>query len=100
MHTTASVGIANEKRKKSYPAVKLGRLAVDEKSARLGFGKFLLYYIKETYANNLQQAGCRFITVDAYANVTDFYERNGFKFLTTEDKDNPTRAMYFDLKLF
>jgi predicted GNAT family N-acyltransferase len=92
--------ISNEKRKKSYPAVKLGRLAVDKKMAGLGFGKTILYYIKKTYTNSLQQAGCRFITVDAYANAINFYEKNGFKFLTEEDKDKETRAMYFDLKLF
>jgi len=34
---------------KSYPAVKIGRLAVSTE-----------------YANLKQQAGCRFITVDAY----------------------------------
>ena len=95
-----SRSVANEKRKRSYPSVKVGRLAVDKTLAGFGFGKHILYYIKKTYANNLQQAGCRFITVDAYANVTNFYERNGFKFLTAEDKGNPTRAMYFDLKLF
>ena len=93
-----SRNIANNKRKKSYPSVKLGRLAVEQKSAQLGFGKLILYYIRETYANNLQNAGCRFITVDAYAGVTDFYEKNGFKFMTKEDTDKPTRAMYFDLK--
>ena len=93
-----SRNIANNKRKKSYPSVKLGRLAVEQKSANLGFGKLILYYIRETYANELQKAGCRFITVDAYAGVTDFYEKNGFKFMTKEDADKPTRAMYFDLK--
>jgi predicted GNAT family N-acyltransferase len=93
-----SRNIANNKRKRSYPSVKLGRLAVEKESAQLGFGRMILYYIRETYANELQKAGCRFITVDAYANVTDFYERNGFKFMTQEDADRETRAMYFDLK--
>jgi len=93
-------GVANEKRKRSYPAVKIGRLAVDKKLAHSGFGRSILLFIKKSYLNNLQQAGCRFITVDAYAGVTDFYEKNGFKFLTSEDKDNPARAMYFDLKSF
>ena len=93
-----SRNIANNKRKKSYPAVKLGRLAVEQKSAQSGFGRLILYYIKKTYANSLQNAGCRFITVDAYAGVTDFYEKNGFKFMTKEDTDKPTRTMYFDLK--
>ncbi len=90
--------LANNKRKRSYPAVKIGRLAVDKKSAQLGFGKFILYYVRETYAHDLQSAGCRFITVDAYVDVTGFYERNGFKFMTQEDERKDTRAMYFDLK--
>ena len=90
--------VANDKRKKRYPAVKLGRLAVSKKLAQMGFGKLILYYIRETYANELQPAGCRFITVDAYTGVTDFYARNGFKFMTQEDTDKNTRAMYFDLK--
>ena len=90
--------VANDKRKKSYPAVKLGRLAVDKQSAQLGFGRLILHYIRETYANDLQTAGCRFITVDAYAAATDFYERNGFKFMTQEDEGKDTRTRYFDLK--
>jgi len=27
-----------------------------------------------------------------------FYERNDFRYLTTKDEDEDTRAMYFDLK--
>jgi len=90
--------VANNKRKKRYPAVKLGRLAVDKKLVQMGFGKLILYYIRETYANELQPAGCRFITVDAYTTATDFYQKNGFKFMTQEDAGKDTRAMYFDLK--
>ena len=90
--------VANDKRKKSYPAVKLGRLAVSKKMAQMGFGRVILLYIRETYANELQPAGCRFITVDAYAGVTGFYARSGFKFMTQEDIGKDTRAMYFDLK--
>jgi hypothetical protein len=90
--------VANDKRKKSYPAVKLGRLAVSKKMVQMGFGRLILLYIRETYANELQPAGCRFITVDAYTEVTDFYARSGFKFMTLEDSGKDTRAMYFDLK--
>jgi len=43
-------------------------------------------------------AGCRFVTVDAYRSALSFYERNDFKYLTTKDEDEDTRAMYFDLK--
>jgi predicted GNAT family N-acyltransferase len=90
--------VANDKRKKSYPAVKLGRLAVSKELTQIGLGRSILWFIKKTYANELQTAGCRFITVDAYASVTDFYSRNGFKFMTQEDSGKDTRAMYFDLK--
>ncbi|MDR2964054.1 MAG: GNAT family N-acetyltransferase [Bacteroidales bacterium] len=93
-----SRSVANNKRKKSHPAVKIGRLAVNKKSAQVGFGRIIVFYVKKLYAETLQTAGCRFITVDAYAEVTDFYEKNGFKFMTETDKDEETRAMYFDLK--
>jgi predicted GNAT family N-acyltransferase len=90
--------VTNDKRKKSYPAVKLGRLAVSKELTQMGLGKNILWFIKKTYANELQPAGCRFITVDAYADVTEFYARNGFKFMTQEDLRKDTRTMYFDLK--
>jgi hypothetical protein len=47
-----------------------------------------------------QQAGCCFITVDAYQNALEFYKKNGFDFLTEKDALEQTRAMYLDLKAF
>jgi GNAT superfamily N-acetyltransferase len=91
-------GIPNEKRRKSYPAVKIGRLAVAQKYTRLGFGKTALDFVSLLYLTDDFQAGCRFITVDAYHTATAFYEKNGFAFLTTQDEGQETRAMYFDLK--
>lgn len=41
--------------------------------------------------------GCRFLTVDAYLKAVPFYEKNGFRFMNTEDDDPHTRLMYFDL---
>jgi predicted GNAT family N-acyltransferase len=90
--------IPNEKRRKSYPAVKIGRLAVSKNYAGLGFGNFMIDTVGEMYTNNQQQSGCRFITVDAYNNALGFYGKNDFKFLTDKDKTSETRAMYFDLK--
>ena len=43
------------------------------------------------------KTGCRFITVDAYADAIPFYLRNGFVPLNDEDIDEPTRLLYFDL---
>jgi predicted GNAT family N-acyltransferase len=90
--------IANEKRRKSYPAVKIGRLAVSKQYTGSGLGKTIIQTVRELYTNYLQQSGCRFITVDAYCSALKFYEKNGFKYLTDKDKFSETRAMYFDLK--
>ncbi len=90
--------VPNSKRKGSYPAVKIGRLAVTKKYAGNGFGKLMLRYIEKMYLKDEQKSGCRFITVDAYGGATDFYLRNGYKFFTEKDSNKNTRIMYFDLK--
>ncbi|MBQ3633386.1 MAG: GNAT family N-acetyltransferase [Paludibacteraceae bacterium] len=91
--------IHNNKRRRSYPSVKIGRLAVGDEYARSGLGSTILYYIKELYARG-NRAGCRFLTVDAYANATDFYRKNDFEYFTMLDTLDTTRLMYFDLKPF
>ena len=90
--------IPNSKRRKTYPAVKVGRLGVVEKYTGFGIGRHIINTIKMMYLEELHHAGCRFITVDAYRSALDFYEKNRFQFLTTKDIEDDTRAMYFDLK--
>jgi len=90
--------IPNSKRRKTYPAVKIGRLAVNRKFSGLGLGTQMLLSVREMYMFEPHHAGCRFVTVDAYRSALSFYERNDFKYLTTKDEDEDTRAMYFDLK--
>lgn len=87
----------NEKRLRSYPAVKLCRLAVDMNLRGQAVGTYLLNFIKSFFVIN-NKTGCRFLTVDAYAGAIPFYEKNGFVPLNDEDKDAPTRLLYFDLK--
>ena len=82
---------------KSYPAVKLGRLAVDKGLINDGLGSQLLTYIKVMFING-NRTGCRFITADAYERAVSFYERNGFISLSEPSENNHTRLMYFDLK--
>jgi GNAT superfamily N-acetyltransferase len=89
--------IANEKRRRSYPAVKIGRLAVSKKYARLGLGRLIISSVINMFTEAPQQTGCRFITVDAYRAAVRFYEKNDFNYLTTKDIDDPTRTMYLDL---
>lgn len=91
--------IPNSKRRRSYPAVKIGRLAVSEEFVGNGLGTFILDNIKYAFAN-VKRLGCRFITVDALNTAVAFYEKNGFQFFTEQDKDDHTRLMFFDLKNF
>lgn len=91
--------IPNSKRRRSYPAVKIGRLAVNEDYSRQGLGTFILDNIKYAFPN-VKRLGCRFITVDALKTALYFYKQNGFQFITESDKDDETRLMFFDLKNF
>lgn len=91
--------VANPKRRKHYPAVKIGRLAISEEFAGQGLGRDIIRLIKFmfTHAN---RTGCRFITVDAYHNAVGFYQRCGFDFISEKDQNDVTRSMFYDLKRF
>ena len=60
-------------------------------------GTYLLNFIKSFFVVN-NKTGCRFLTVDAYAAAIPFYQKNGFVPLNDDDKDSPTRLLYFDLR--
>ena len=86
----------NEKRIRSYPAVKVCRLGVSQAVRGQGVGSVLLDFIKSYFlADN--KTGCRFITVDAYINAVPFYEHNDFQHLKGHDEDLVTRLLFFDL---
>ena len=89
-------GFPNEKRLKSYPAVKLCRLGVDVCAKGLQIGSTVLDCIKAMFFFD-NKTGGRFLTVDAYLNAVPFYEKNGFRFMNAEDDDPHTRLMYYDL---
>ena len=88
------------KQRNHYPAVKIGRLAVSENYEHQGIGEQILQYVKALFAFG-NRSGCRFLTVDAYADAVPFYEKKGgFKFFTETDINDDTRLLYFDLKPF
>ena len=89
-------GFPNEKRLKSYPAVKLCRLGVETSAKGQQIGTTVLDYIKSMFVIE-NKTGCRFLTVDAYLEAVPFYVKNGFRFMTQDDNDPHTRLMYFDL---
>ncbi len=91
--------IPNPKRRRSYPAVKIGRLAVNERYVGAGIGTFVIDSIKYAFTT-VKRLGCRFLTVDALKSAITFYEKNGFQFFTELDKDDDTRLMFYDLKNF
>jgi predicted GNAT family N-acyltransferase len=89
--------IPNAKRRWTYPAAKIGRLAVAKEYGRMGVGGRILDMIQAIALRN-KDIAFRFLTVDAYAAAIPFYTRYGFEFLSDEDINDRTRYLYFDLK--
>lgn len=90
-------GFPQSKRLKSYPAVKICRLAVSNGYKGLKIGSFLLDFVK-TYFVVDNKSGCRFLTVDAYIQAIPFYEKNGFQKLGLVNEGDPhTRLLFYDL---
>jgi len=87
------------KRRNSYPAVKIGRLAIDKKFQRGGFGNRMLEYIKYLILEH-SNTGCRFLLVDAYLQSVNFYNKNGFVELSSDKPASDTKLMYFDLNYY
>lgn len=86
----------NEKRLRSYPAIKIGRLAISRKAQHQSIGTYLLEFIEDYFIID-NKSGCRFVTIDAYVNAIPFYIKNNYQFLNNDDEDKRTRVMYFDL---
>ncbi len=86
----------NEKRLRSYPAIKIGRLAISKEMQSQSIGTYLLEFIEDYFLID-NKSGCRFVTVDAYVDAIPFYIKNGYQFLNNDDEDRRTRVMYFDL---
>jgi len=65
------------------------------------FYKDAVHYLKALFTTD-NRTGCRFLTIDAYnrKEVLRFYKKNEFDFLHDEDKEEPTRIMFYDLKRF
>lgn len=86
----------NEKRLRSYPAIKIGRLGIAKSVQYQSVGTYLLEFIEEYFLID-NKSGCRFVTVDAYVEAIPFYIKNNYQFLNNDDEDKHTRVMYFDL---
>ena len=89
--------IPNVLRRSSYPALKIGRLAVNIPAQSTGIGTMIVNYIETKYLVDMF-AGCRFITVDALNSAQDFYRKNHFLPLKRYDSPADTTPLFFDLK--
>ena len=90
--------INNNKRRRTYPAIKIGRLAISKKYKGMRYGNLIIKSVIRNYLLEANpSAGCRFVTVDAYANAVEFYQKNGFHLLTDKDANENTRTMFFDI---
>jgi GNAT superfamily N-acetyltransferase len=61
-----------------YPAIKIGRIAVDKNFERRGIGRFLLLAAVGKTLSISKEIGCRYITVDSKHNSRSFYTYYNF----------------------
>ncbi|MBI1968954.1 GNAT family N-acetyltransferase, partial [Candidatus Woesearchaeota archaeon] len=84
----------------SLPALKVGRLCVDNRFLRKGIGTLMLAFAVKV-ANHIfnEYAGCRFIVLDAKRNPQNepihFYRKVGF--ISLKERKKGTTPMYLDL---
>lgn len=82
---------------KYFPALKIGRLAVNKTLKGQGVGRIIVNSIISDVLDLNERYGCKLLTVDAYSQSLDFYSKLGFEFLSPNDEGDDTRQMYFDL---
>lgn len=88
----------HRKHRNDYPAVKIGRLAVDRRYQGRQIGTSIIDFVKKTFVTN-NRTGCCFITVDAVPEAVGFYESNGFLLLKSATTQNvETVPMYYNLR--
>jgi len=85
---------------KSLPALKIGRLCVDDRFLRQGIGTLMIAFATKIAERIVvSYSGCRFIVLDAKRNkdsdVIHFYKKLGFE--TLKDRKKGTTPMYLDL---
>lgn len=97
---------------KALPALKIGRLCIDDRYQGRGLGRCLLVWTAKRVAYLNQNSACRFITLDAKRHPEKtkdsfhFYKKFGFKILKKKGEKSDseiaqqksgTNPMYFDL---
>ncbi len=79
-----------------YPAVKIARLAVSCDFQKRGVGRLMVRLVVGKGSDLSKTIGCRFVTVDAYPQQAEFYERMGFM-RNLADRSGDNISMRLDL---
>lgn len=79
-----------------YPAIKIGRIAVDRVFERKGIGRFLLLAAIGKAIAISNEIGCRYITLDSKPESVGFYEKHDFK-LVKKYKHADFPKMYLNM---
>lgn len=80
---------------KTLPAVKIGRLCVNDRFRRRGIGTLTTMFTMEMVLKTSDHVGCRFIVVDAKRDSIHFYKKMGFFILKQREKG--TIPIYYDM---
>lgn len=86
---------------KSLPALKIGRLCVDNKFLKKGIGSLMIQFSIKLAIGMSKNVGCRFIYLDAKRNedtskdAIHFYKKIGFEIY--KDKNKKETPMYRDI---
>lgn len=65
--------------RKTAPAIKIARLAVDKNWRGYGFGELLIEYVRDLCNDLSDKVGVRYITLDAFPHRVSYYEKLGFR---------------------
>ena len=76
----------------NYPAILLGRLAVDRHFWGKDVGSYLCKWCLGLSRKLSQEAGCRYVVLHAREALVPFYTKNGF--VVSEAETGPTRLLY------
>jgi len=92
-------GCENADKYASLPAVKIARLAVNNRAQRKKIGKQLFEYALMVAKDEIMpRVGCRFLITDAKKKAIPFYEKQEMQLLTTdENKGKEHSVMFIDL---
>ncbi|WP_296889026.1 GNAT family N-acetyltransferase [uncultured Methanobrevibacter sp.] len=75
-----------------FPAIKIGRLAIDQNYQNNGLGTRILDNICSEIKDLSLKIGVKFITIDAYCKVKEFYYKNAFQHIKIERPDKLKRT--------